>query len=297
MARAESGEEGPRLVAIDGATALPLDRGASVQISGVVVTSVDGSSFDVASLFDLGAGGLRIVESRSADHAYVLVPGGAPGAGCAAAGVASPCLVPRLAEIAHARLSTARDFAATLAGGIVVEGWAPAPRAPSVWDRAAPVAGWGLAASLSAWVLWVVVQRRAATPLGRVKRAARRARRAAGRDPALAAVRRAIAAMVGRAAELDAAQRACVRRLRAVGPAPEAEERAEADRIEVHRAACAAGLARIESALRWVALRAPAHAAAHAAARSTGDPVDVLAAEVALREQAVAEAEAVVAPR
>ena len=69
-----------------------------------------------------------------------------------------------------------------------------------------------------------------------------------------------------------------------------AAESEEESRLRSDLASSVIGLGRIESALRVVALRARKHRGIHARA-DHGDPVDLLAAELALREEAVAEAD------
>ncbi len=115
-------------VPLDRVTALALDDGARVEMHGQVATTVDGRSFDALDLFDFAAGGLRVVDEDGKGHAYVLAGTGQEGTGCSAAFVPSPCLVPRLAALAHERLRTAQELAATLSGGMDLE--APPARRP-----------------------------------------------------------------------------------------------------------------------------------------------------------------------
>jgi len=72
-------------------------------------------------------------------------------------------------------------------------------------------------------------------------------------------------------------------------------ERAEAVRLEGDLAASIAGLERIESALRVVAMRARAHRGVRARA-TRADPVDAVAAELELREEGLAEADLFLGP-
>ena len=300
-----------RPVAIDRVTALAIDPGAFVRLSGTVATSTDGSSFDavfawsptgIASpggLFDLAAGGLRVVDTQPAKHAYVLAVTDAPGPACVAAGVPSPCLVPRLGELAHARLRTAREFEGTLSGRLSAEEQAgPARDAAAAW--AGRAIGWAALALAAVSLVALLVRRRARSPLGRVRSAARRALRATRADATFEGLRDPIAAMVARAISVDAARRTCARRLRSLraahGSTPDAApwiqaERAEAERIERHRDASLVDLERIEGALRWVTLRARALRDAPTTPAAT-DPVETLAVELALRDQAVNEANA-----
>jgi hypothetical protein len=287
------------------------DPGAGLRVSGAVTTSTDGSVFDAVfawtpggtdpvtgGLFDLAAGGLRVVEAHPEAHAYVLAPHGDPGPACVAAGVASPCLVPRLPALAHARLRTAREFAGTLSGSVSVA-MADPPSAPG-WVEWAERATPPLAAIALVLVLAIVARRRAGTPLARVRSEARRALRATRSDATLRGVRAQIAVMLEHAIALDVARRACARRLGALRPirgdapaiAPWFDaERAEAGRLERDRAASLAGLARIEAALRWVTVRTRARRD-EPTTPPPADPAESLVAELALRDHAIDEANA-----
>ncbi len=188
-------------VALDRITALQLGTGAQVVVHGAVSTSVDGSVFDAVmqadglspgamragGLFDLAAGGLRIVQQSVDRHEYTLAPTGTPGPACAAAGVGSPCLVPRLGVLAHERLKTAAELASTLSGAVQVEG-VIAPPAPLVSPPVArALSGGALLATLAvfAWAALVVRRRRAQSALGRVRAAGRDAIDATRGDPTL----------------------------------------------------------------------------------------------------------------
>jgi hypothetical protein len=318
-------------LALDRVTALSLDAGAQVIVHGAVSTSVDGSVFDAAmqadglspgamragGLFDLAAGGLRIVQQSVDHHEYTLAPTGAPGPACAAAGLGSPCLVPRLAVLAHERLKTAAELASTLSGGVQLEG-VLAPPAPLVAPPvASALSGGALAATLAvlAWVALIVRRRRAQSALGRVRAAAREAIEATRRDPTLERLRSQVHAMLARAEQLDHARRACAARLARIdlsglerrreamarSTAPEAAEAlawlttecAEAERLRSDLASSLVGLERIESAMRVVSLRARQGRGMRARI-TTGDPVDGAALELVLREEALIEADAVV---
>lgn len=322
-------------------TALPLDRvsglaldpGATVVVRGLVTTSIDGSAFDALTqtdglaapavradgLFDLAAGGLRLVVQHPERHEYQLASTGTVGPGCAAAGIDSPCLVPRLAVLAHARLRTASELAGTLTGGLELEGAIAAPPPPMAPETVSALSIAAVLAALAtvAWLTFVVMRRRARTALGRVRIAAREAIRATRRDPTLERVRVQVRAMLERAAQLEAARRACIAKLsridrssierrreaaaRSTSPdAAEAltwltEEQAEAHRLECDLSSSVLGLERIESALRVVTLRARQHRGTRARVER-GDPVDAAALELALRDEAMVEAERSISP-
>lgn len=314
---------------LDRVTALALDPGASVVVHGLATTSVDGSSFDAAmqwdglsagasrpgGLFDLTAGGLRVLEQHPERHEYMLASTGARGTACVAAGTSSPCLVPRLASLAHERLRTQAELAATMTGGVELEGViAPPVVAPETSHALAVTAGViAFVAALGLVVRWL--RRRAATALGRVHAAAREALRATRGDPTLQPVVTQVRAMVARAEELDRTRVACAKRLERIDrPAldrkrdayarskdPEAgealawltAEQAEATRLESDLGSSRVGIQRIESALRVVTLRVREDRGTRARIAS-GDPVDRAAAELRLRDQALEEVERVV---
>jgi len=308
---------------LDRLTSLALDPGGQVVVRGLVTTSVDGSSFDAAmqwdglspgaprsgGLFDLPSGGLRIVEQHPERHEYVLAASGDVGASCAAAGVQSPCLVPRMAALAHERLRTQGELAATLHGGVELEGVIAPPVplvAPETVGRAtvAGVLVLGVALSLLL-VRWL--RRRSRTALGRVRAAARVALRAIRGDASLDRLRSEVRSMLARAHELDDARRACARRLSRIdraaldrkrdayarSSAPEAAEtlawltaeQAEAERLESDLSSSVLGLQRIESALRVVTLRVREDRGTRARI-AHHDPVDAAASELHIRDEA-----------
>jgi hypothetical protein len=286
-----------------------------VQLAGEVHSTLDGRSFDAAALFDFGAGGLRIEGGDASGHVYVVTASGQAAPACAAVGAPAPCLVPRVAELAHQRLFTASQLAASLVGGVELEA---RPLAKPVFGLgAAGAVSVLLGAALAAVWIAVVLPRyfgRAAmrTALGRVRLAARAAMRAARGDATLEPVRKQIRVLLARARQADVVRRACARKLAridrgaldrradALGRASGANvagaaaalatlsaERAEAARLEGDHAAAVVELERIESALRVVTMRAGVRGLGSQAA----DPVDALAGELELREQAIAEAE------
>ena len=313
---------------LDRATSLALDPGAQVVVRGLVTTSVDGSSFDPAmqwdglspgasrpgGLFDLPSGGLRIVEQHAERHEYVLASTGSVGPSCAAVGVASPCLVPRLASLAHERLRTQGELAATLHGGVEVEGVIAAPVpgvAPETVGKAVVVGVLMVAVGFSLLLVrWL--RRRSQSALGRVRAASRVALRAIRGDTSLDRLRSEVRSMLTRAHELDEARRACARRLSHIdrgaldrkrdayarSSSPEAAEtlawltaeQAEAERLESDLSSSVLGLQRIESALRVVTLRVREDRGTRARI-AHHDPVDAAADELHLRDEARREAD------
>lgn len=318
-------------IALDRVTSLGLGPWDHAVVRGLVTTWVDYTTFDAAfhwggydagspspgGLFDLEAGGLRIVERHLERHEYVLQATGGPAPGCVAAGAPPPCLLPRLTPLAHERLRTRGEFAATLTGFVEVEGVAAVPAgAMASWAAGGFAMGAALlGVAAVAGLAGLRLRRGVTSPIRRVRSAARAALRATRGDATLECVRTHIRQMLGRARELETARRACARRLRALDPAdlerrraastrsaaPDAREalawieaeRAEATRLQNDLASSVVGLERIESALRVVTLRAREHRDTRARV-AKGDPVDAVAAELARREQALAEADAAV---
>jgi hypothetical protein len=293
-------------VPLDRVTALVIEPGGRFELHGLMTAGLDGATFDAARLFDFGAGGLRLVDTPGA-HVYQVEATGETAAACASLGVPSPCLVPRLNEIAQERLATVAELAPTLSGHIELESHAaPAAAASAILGTALGV---GVVLAAAVFVAIAVSRRMGRSALGRVLRAARRARRAARGDGTLAAMRKPIRALVDRARHVDAARRACARKLARIdraalerrvdallrssaknGAAALAivhAERAEVTRLEGEHAAAVVELERIESALRVATLRAGTLSLAVRV-----DPVEVLVSELELRDQAVAEADA-----
>jgi hypothetical protein len=310
---------------LDRVTALALDPGARVVLHGLVTTSVDGSSFDVAmqwdglspgaarpgGLFDLASGGLRVVEQHPERHEYTLASTGSAGPACAAAGVESPCLVPRMASLAHERLKTQGELAATLHGGVELEGVIVPPVAPAV-VRGLTLAGIATVVFVAAALGLAWLRRRSRSALGQVRAAGRVALRSLRGDTSLDRLRAEVRSMLARARELDEARRACASRLARIDrPAldrkrdayarsgsPEAAEtlawltaeQAEAERLASDLSSSVLGLQRIESALRVVTLRVREERGTRARI-ARNDPVDAAAAELHLRDEAQREAD------
>jgi hypothetical protein len=318
------------LAVLDRITPLDVPPGGRVTVRGAAMTSIDGSVFDAAmqwdglaagatrgpGLFDLAAGGLRVVEEHPERHAYALAAAGPPSPACAAVG-ASTCLVPRLDALGYERLHTAGELGQTLSGNVVVEGPVPASLgrvAADVGIRAAAFVVGALAvAALGAIVLALL--RRSRSPFRRTRSAAKAALAATQGDPSLAPLHAQIRDLVERAQHLETTRRDLARSLRRVdragidariaacmgsrrdgaGVLPWLlRERDEAERIEREHASCLAGLERIESALRVVALQAAARREASSEPRRS-DPVDAVALELELRAAAMAEADRAVA--
>ncbi len=279
-------------LAIDRVTAVAMTDGDHLEVDGSLVSSLDGTVFGPAVLFDYASGGLRVVDATP--DGAMLAPTGVSAAACTAVGASTPCLVPRLGDLAHARLRTVAEFAPTLSGTMSLTlRKAPAPvvtpvaRAASVWLGAACMMG------ACAWMALAFWRSRSKSALGRVRAAARRALRATRGDGTLEPVRRQVRALVERAAEAEGVRRAAARALRrapAVAAVPPALplERTEVLRLEADRATASAELERIASALRVVALRARS-----SPRRRGADPVDALVGELDLRDEAAAEAEEV----
>jgi hypothetical protein len=303
-------------------------------VKGVLRSSLDGSAFDaitqrggypgssgaeprLGGLYDLEAGGLRVAMQDPAAHVYRLVGTGQIGPACRAAGVASPCLVPRMRALAHERLVTADDLGASLSGNIELE-LLPPPVLSRTEGRTLVGVAVGLLA-LVAWAAgWALRQRRRRSAIGQVHAAAAQARRATRGDATLAPLRTAVDALVARAEELEEVRRSSSRRLSGIDRAalderrllwtsrasdPDAAhavtmlaaETAEANQLEADLSASLAGIDRIASSLRALALRTRQHRGTRARA-AENDPVDAMLGELELRQAALGEAERVVLP-
>ena len=298
-------------------------------LHGVVATSVDGSSFDAAmqwdglspgapataGLFDLAAGGLRVVEQHPERHEYVLVATDAPGPGARRDRGRGVPGASRVAALAHERLRTERSWRRPLSGGVAMEVARAAGLPGSVAVERRRSRG-RLSSSGCSW--WRPSWRSCSGPPALAHRL--RARATGGGAPLSRrreAIRRwprsAAASTIwcAHAQKLEADRRAHLRGLRridrasdrraasthACAPAPRprsdvlawlGRERGEADRLEREWHACVVGLERIESALRVVALRA-LDRGGDARGAPGGDPVDAVALELELRSAAMSE--------
>ncbi|MGZ3456105.1 MAG: hypothetical protein ACXVEF_41250 [Polyangiales bacterium] len=264
--------------------ALAMAPGDRVTIDGSVATSWDGSTFDASTLFDPSAGGLG-VESYEKGH-VTLRATGAAGSACLAAGVASPCLVPRLPEIAHARMLSTEELRDTLRGELAIT---VVPLPPPVSRTPLALALFSLLSGLVALSL-IVRRRLRATPLGRVSVAASAARRATANDPTLGVLRDEIERLVDEARGVDRVRRACAITLRRTRDVTHAEEREELRRLEADVCAAEARLADIAAALRLVPLRAREHRDL-ATKLPRGAAMESVTRELELRERALAEVE------
>jgi hypothetical protein len=298
-------------------------------IRGTMRTTIDGSTFDAVTqkdmypqigvdpaprmggLFDLEAGGLRVVEKNG--DVYRIAPTSSIGPSCSAAGLATPCLVPRIKELAHERLVTESELASSLLGDVSVEAQAPPPP-PVIEPQTTKALGAVLAvlAALAAAAIALAVRRaRRSTRIGQVHAAADEARRATKGDVTLAAARAHIDALVARAETLEKARVAAAKRLAKIdrkkldarrdawarSPDPDAAqalaaltaECQEGERLASDLTSSLAGLERIASSLRTVTLRAREHRGTRA--RIAADPVDAITSELDLRDEAMVEAD------
>jgi hypothetical protein len=279
---------------LDGVRAVPVAPGEHVTLHAVART-VDGVELGPTQLFDLSAGGLSIVQEDPLSQTVETVPTGIDGPGCVAAGAVSPCLVPRVAALAHARLLTARELMDALTGTIEVHGSGAivgATAEPPVSQGPSLALLVTCAAAAAILLLAVVIRTvRGHGPLGAVRRAARDARRSTRSDGTLAHVRAQIELLVAHARELDRARRACEKKRAGIDRASLARglatERTEAARIDEDLARARADLDRVASALRLVALHVRDDRSARCA--SGLDPVAELEVELALGDEEVAE--------
>lgn len=263
-------------------TALALPPNASATIEGTVQTSFDGSRFGAREVFDFEAGGLRV---ERVDGARVTVKAGGVGAACAAANVASPCLVPRLEELAHARLMSVEELRASLKGDLALSIHVPPPppsRTPWV------VLGLALlAAAFTGAMAWF--DRARSSLLGRVLAAASAARRATASDPTLRVVHEEIERMVEHARDVERIRLSCLESLskaRAMPGERLAVEREEERRVEDDLRRAQTRLGEIAAAMRLVPLRVREARDV----RFGPSPVESIVAELSLRDRAVTEA-------
>ncbi len=164
------------------------------------------ASVDVGGLVDLEAGGFHLLSRDPESHVVEAVATGGDAPGCAHHGVPAPCLPLRTAHQAHARLLTAREWAASLKGGIEVQTVTP-PAGASIAAAATPLktVAIGLAVALTLAVAVAVavlgLWHRRRSPRSRLLALLRRVRRrvrafdpvlAAALGPALAAARGAL---------------------------------------------------------------------------------------------------------
>jgi hypothetical protein len=300
------------LLSLDATTPLSMAPGDTLLVSGVISSSATGADLEPAVAFDLEAGGLELEPLYQRGVTRIRATG-RPSPACASAGVVSPCLVPRIRDVAHQKLMTTVDYRRSLSGSWTLEILRASVEAVPTAPResfAAPVAGVGFFAAAAAAV-FARLRRRKRTPIGDVYAAALAARKATRGDLTLAIVRSQIDELVVRADMLEAARVESRKRLAAIDratlekkreawsrssspDAPEAaswvsEELAEAARLDDDLASSLAGLERIAAALRVLALRSRQHRGTRARA-SKSDPVDALASELDRRDAAITEA-------
>ncbi len=271
---------------------LPTAPGQIVTLRSTVRTA-DGIALTPIDLFDLGAGGLRLVDDDPLHQVARVEDAGTYGAACAAAHVPSPCLAPKIDALAHTHLLTPEELARTLVGEVEIDAVVVHPTivAPSPLEVDAipwPVVACGgvLAAIAIAVGVRAFVRGR---PLAHVLGAARAARKATRKDATLADVRSKIDDLVLYARLADRVRRDCAARharidrdaLAAGLPA----EREEAGRLERDLARAKGDLSRVASALRLVTMQAREGRAR----ATTPDPVAELTAELAMRDEAFAE--------
>ncbi len=205
--------EAVRAVAVEPGGEIVLRGAARSSHDGAVVdalttrpgaTGVEGDGEPVpGGLYDVEAGGWRLVSRDLRGHAYRLAATGNPGEACVAAGVASPCLSLRLLPLAQSRLLAVADFARTLSGEVTLEvldpDATPAALPPFAARSGAPLALGGLALA-GALAAARALRKRSAAPEVRLRRTAAkvRAKLAAG-DPVHRALVPSIEALVAHA--------------------------------------------------------------------------------------------------
>ncbi len=172
---------------------------------------------------DWSAGGWHLESRDFASHTCTLVATGDTGVGCAAAGVASPCLPSRMRSIAAQIPESVDDLRSALRGGIEVS----EPHAAGVVASGGPTAsrgagrvagGAGIALAAAIVGAWVLRARRAHRRRPEVQirlQAARIERRLASARPVLARVAPNVRALAQQAQELAAIERRIQSKLRA----------------------------------------------------------------------------------
>jgi hypothetical protein len=225
-ARAQTAPRPVTLSLREACAPVALAPGGEAVIRGSARSSHDGTVFDALTarpggdgvagegspvpggLFDVDAGGWRVVGRDLRAHAYRLAATGQPGSACVEAGVPSPCLPLRLLPLAQTRLLAVSDFARTMSGELTLEVIDPAElplRAPPFLARhGVSLAAAAVALTLGALALarW---RRHAASPAGQLRRtAARVKRRLAHADPVHRALAPSIDGLLAHATELTA---------------------------------------------------------------------------------------------
>ena len=140
------------------ATHIAVAPGGEIILRGSYASVRDGSIIDAVTttwpvgtpegsdrggLYDLEAGGFRLVSHDPVTHEVHAVAIGGQQSACTAGGVASPCLPLRLLPQARSRHMTVSDWSSSLKGGILFE--VPIPPQPARKpDGAQWLAGAGL---------------------------------------------------------------------------------------------------------------------------------------------------------
>ena len=86
-----------------------------------------GASVDPGGLLDLAGGGFHLLARDTTTHEVTVIATGKAAPACAAAGVASPCLVMRTLAAAQSRLMTVDDWTHSLDGRVTAEILVPPP--------------------------------------------------------------------------------------------------------------------------------------------------------------------------
>jgi hypothetical protein len=201
-----------------------VDPGGEVIVRGAVRSSHDGSVIDALTtrpgatgvegdgepvpggLYDIEAGGWRLVSRDVRAHAYRLAATGNAAPACVEAGVASPCLPLRLLPLAQSRLLAVADFARSVSGEITLEvldpDSTPVAAPPFVTRYGAPM-GVGALALVGAFALARTLRRRSQTPEAKLRRTAAKVRaRLASGDPVHRQLAPSVDALVTHADEL-----------------------------------------------------------------------------------------------
>ncbi len=306
--------------------------GGEIVLEGALRSTIDGAVLDAATRTDYALGvpttrpggyfeieraGLRLVTSDPITHSVKLVASGGDASACEAAGLAGPCLVPRTKDLAREGMIAEGELARSLHGKIEAKVPRVAVAAPI---PPAPLASYGLfgAAGLLLGAAGAsFARKRRASPMGRVRAEADRARAATSRDPSLGELHRKIVDLVARAESLDATRLACEARARKIDRAallgrratlekggPEAadtlgwidREIAEADRVDEDARLAIAGIERVIAALSVIALASREERGVRVRAE-VDDPVEAVRVELERREEARAEVEDEVALR
>lgn len=306
--------------------ALPdVTPGEEIVLKGTVRTSFDGTVYDAITrtdlrpdgpltrrggLFEPETTGFRVASHDAAKHEVHLIATGTSGEACAAAGVPSPCLLPRVTEAAHERLLTATEFRATLVGELSAE-LPEAPPAAVPATRAAGAVSGALGLLLAILALVGLVVARRAEPMSAVKRAAARALSEIKGDRAFATLRAKIDALLQHAEGLEQARRTTAARLakldlaaleakaRALAAAGAADdvrgwaekELEEGRKLQRDHEKAVFGLERVVSALGVVALASREERGVRVD-DAVKDALAEVEDELVLREQALAEADA-----